>query len=107
MATKDYNHLGTWLPAQIEKTGLPMFKIANRAGINRVTIYGWMKDTYRPDSETILKVVQVIADLTGQDSAKLLAEALRQYTTRPEGRRTGEDWGPRAVSARGNGRTRR
>lgn len=106
MATKDYNHLGRWLPGQIEKTGMPMFKIANRAGLSRGSVYGWMTDRYRPDSETLLKFLQVIADLTDQDSAKLHAEGLRQYTNRPEGRRSGEDWGPRAVSVRGSRRTK-
>lgn len=104
---KDYNNLGTWLPLQIEKTGMPMFKITNRAAMSRATVYGWMSDRYRPDSESLLKFLQVIADLTGQDSAKLLAEGLRQYTNRPEGRKTGEDWGPRQITTRSSGRTRK
>lgn len=96
----DYNNLGKWLPAQIEKTGLPMFKVANRAGISRATVYSWMNDSYRPDSETLLKMVQIIADLRGVDSARLHAEALSQYTNRPEGRKSGADWGTKEVTTR-------
>ena len=97
---KDYNHLDKWIPAQIKKTGLPIFKVANRIGISRASIYAWMKDTTRPDSDTMLKFAQVIAGFSGEDSDKLFAEGLSQYTNRPEGRKSGKDWAPQATRVR-------
>jgi hypothetical protein len=97
---RDYNNLGKWLPVQIEKTGIPMFKVAMRAGVSRASVYAWMVDKTRPDSETMLKFVQVLANLTGQDSTALHAEALSQYINRPEGRKAGADWETAEVKIR-------
>lgn len=91
---KDFNRLKPWIEKQTQLAGLPIYKLANRAGISRASIYAWMNDTTRPDSETLLRVVQVLADHTDQDSAKLHAEALAQYTNRPEGRAPGTKLGP-------------
>jgi hypothetical protein len=42
-----------------------------------------------PNPETMLKIVQVFARLSGEDFEKLHAEALSQYVNRREGRKPG------------------
>lgn len=98
--SKDYNRLKPWIEKMCKEAHLPVYKVANRAGISRAIIYGWMSDKHRPDSDTILRVAQVFATATGRDSAKLHAEALAQYTPRSEGRTPGYTVGPKAVTAR-------
>jgi len=93
MATKDFNRLGKWLPEQFKKAGTPLYKVANRSKVSRASLYYWMNDVTRPDSDSLLKVVRVLADLSGQETDKLFAEALAQYTQRAEGRKPGKEWG--------------
>lgn len=86
---KDFNRLKAWIEKYAKEANLPIYKLANRAGISRATIYSWMIDKYRPDSEQLLKVAQVFAEHTNHTSEELFAEGLRQYTPRLEGRRVG------------------
>lgn len=97
---KDYNNLKPWIEKMTKASGLPIYKVANRAGVARASIYAWMNDVTRPDPETILKVVQVYAPLVGRDTHDLLAEALKQYAERVEGRPVGYSPGPTAARAR-------
>lgn len=97
---KDFNNLKPWIEKMTKASGLPIYKVANRAGISRASIYAWMNDLSRPDPETILKVVQVYAPLVGRKSHDLLTEALKQYTNRTEGRPEGYSPGPTATRAR-------
>lgn len=86
---RDFNKLKAWVEKYAKESNLPIYKIANRAGIARATIYSWMNDKYRPDSEQVLKVAQVFAAHTNHTSEELFAEGLRQYTPRAEGRQPG------------------
>lgn len=86
---ENYNHLKPWLEELCQKCDLPIYKLANRAGISRAIIYAWMSDRHRPDPENLLKVVQVFAAGTGRPSEELLAEALTKYTDNRRGRLPG------------------
>lgn len=97
---QDFNNLKPWIEKMCKAAGLPIYKLANRANVSRQTIYGWMSDRYRPDSETMLRIAQVLATATGGDSSKIYAEGLAQYTPRLEGRLPGYSGGPKAVRAR-------
>lgn len=97
---KDYNNLKKWIEKMCKDAGLPIYKVANRAGVSRAIIYNWMIDRNRPDEDTLLRVAQVFADHTGRKSEEIFAEGLTQYTTRPKGRPRGSGGNPKPVVAR-------
>lgn len=83
MSKTDWNHLPTYLPVKIKKTGLTTEQIAQRTGISRTVMYQYLKDIKRPSEQTALKLSRVL----GVKQEEILA----QYTPKKNGRPAGGD----------------
>jgi transcriptional regulator with XRE-family HTH domain len=100
MAKSDYNHLKPWLSKLLKDSGLPVYRVANRAGLTRSTLYYWMNDRYRPEGDAFAKVVRILADELGKDYNNLYMEGLSKFTPRQPGRPKGEAATTRSVTTR-------
>lgn len=89
MPKKDFNNLKPWLSKLIKDSGLPIYKVANRADMSRIALYNWMSDISRPDDESFQKVIRVLANETGRNFSELLTEGYSTFTPRQEGRPRG------------------
>lgn len=93
MMAKDYNNLPEWLPKHLNRLGLTVEQLANRAGISRTAIYYWLYDQCRPDGAALASVCRVLG--------VPYEEGLQQFTQRPRGRPKGSGSGPKEVQTRG------
>lgn len=81
MELKDYSNLGTWLPPLIEKLDMSYEQFARAVGVTRSMIYYYIKDRYRPDEQTMIRMCQVLGVPA--------EEGFAQYTPRKVGRPKG------------------
>jgi transcriptional regulator with XRE-family HTH domain len=81
MPSKDFNHLEEWLLPKIKERKLSVEKFSRLVKISKASIYFWFNDVTRPDTQTMVRVCQVLG--------VPLEEGLRQYTPRAEGRQPG------------------
>jgi transcriptional regulator with XRE-family HTH domain len=79
--SKDFNKIKQWLVPQLRAKGMNVEKFAREADIWKTSVYNYMNDTNRPDTETMAKMCRVLG--------KPLEEGLAQYTPRQEGRPEG------------------
>lgn len=79
--TQDFNNLNTWLPPLIEKVDMSYEKFARACGITRAMIYYYLADRYRPESQTMIRMCQVLGVPA--------EEGLSQYSPRKVGRPQG------------------
>jgi hypothetical protein len=95
---RDYNDLPKWIPAQMQRVGIASVEqLAYRAGgLSRMAIYRWLNDQSRPTTQTMAKICRAL-DVP-------LAEGLRQYSEKPNGRPKGSgggaEGGVKAVAVR-------
>jgi transcriptional regulator with XRE-family HTH domain len=78
---QNFNNLGTWLPPLIEKLDMSYEQFARACGITRPMVYFYIADRYRPETQTMIRICQVLGV-----SAE---EGLAQYTPRKVGRPKG------------------
>jgi DNA-binding phage protein len=79
MRPRDFNHLPTWLRAAIARANIEGIEaLARRSNISRTALYRYLNDDDRPSEETMARICRAL----GVD----LAEGLRQYTPKRNGR---------------------
>lgn len=88
----DYNHIREWLLPQLAEKGLSIEQFARACGLSRVIVYFYMDDKYRPDSQIMAAMCDVLE--------VPLEEGLRQYTPRKRGRPEGYRPGAAALKRR-------
>lgn len=74
----DYNRLPQWLPEKIAATGFTVEQVGNRIGVSRTSMYGYLLGSYRPTSQTMVKLCRVLG--------VPFEEGLKQYTPKKRGR---------------------
>ncbi len=60
--TTGYNYIADWLKAKLSERKLRVRDLAELVGLNRATIYAWMKDTNRPDPQQVKRVCAVLSN---------------------------------------------
>lgn len=78
---KDFNHIKEWLQPLLDAKGMSVEQLARAASVTRTTLYFYLSDKRRPDTQTMMR----ICDALGVPHE----EGLSKYTVRPEGRRKG------------------
>lgn len=78
---RDFNNLKQWLPPLIEKLDISYEKFARACGVTRPMIYYYLSDKYRPETQTMIRMCQVLGVPP--------EEGLSQYTPRKVGRPLG------------------
>jgi transcriptional regulator with XRE-family HTH domain len=78
MQPDDYNNLKDWLLPRIQDSGMTVEEFANSVGLSRASLYHYMNDTCRPNTETMARICEALGES--------LAEGLAQYSQRPLGR---------------------
>ncbi len=79
--SQDFSNLKTWLPPLIEKIDMSYEKFARAVGITRPMIYFYLSDKYRPESQTMIRMCQILGVPA--------EEGLAQYSPRKVGRPQG------------------
>ncbi len=78
---QDFSHIKEWILPLADKKGISLERLGRAAGISRASVYHYMSDRSRPDSQTMMR----ICDALGVPHE----EGLAQYTPRKEGRPKG------------------
>jgi hypothetical protein len=78
-----FNHLGTWLPDKIRASGLTVQEFADKSNVSRSALYHFMKDTRRPDEESIQSICKTLGIPA--------EEGREQYTPKTTGRPKGNE----------------
>lgn len=57
-----YNNIEQWLKSRLWERKLRVRDLAELVGLNKATIYAWMKDTNRPDRTCVERVCAVLSN---------------------------------------------
>ena len=89
---KDFNRIREWLTPLLQERGLSVERFANEVGLTRTSVYRYMNDEKRPDSDSMARMCHFLG--------RPLEEGLQQYTPRIEGRPKGFSPGPKPATSR-------
>lgn len=77
----DFSNIKQWLLPLTDQKGLSLEQLARAVGISRASVYHYMTDRSRPDTQTMMRICDVLG-VPHEDG-------LKQYTPRVEGRPKG------------------